>query len=147
DSYSDDQIDESIVDDFFQTVLPIHLTGHTGQRASIDLDGVPPEVRAAFGPEADYQSNAMDMQLTPEGVLSATEDGQLSWAPAAGGMGWKAGGPDGTWVTVTMKASNSYVMAVTRGTSIVGMPIQQKNGWFSKCALHKLWRLLEDGAY
>jgi hypothetical protein len=93
-----------------------------------------------------YKSNTFPDPLIADTVLAATLAGEITWARTKDGGGLKAGGMmgrrPGVWITLTQNGKGSWVMVVTHGEQPLAIE-RQKDGWFSKCALGKLWNAIE----
>jgi len=97
-------------------------------------------------PRQPYQDNVLPNTLSPAALLEATRAGRLVWARSAKGPVLKAGGraPEGLhsgreiWITIG-HSGRDYVLTLTSELRPYGEPLRQKNGWFSRCELAKLW--------
>ena len=97
-----------------------------------------------------YATNVLPRNLSVASLLAATEAGQLVWARSHKGPLFKAGGrvPEGLhagreiWITV-VRMGREYQLALTTGLRPYGDPMRQRDGWFHRCALGKLWAAAE----
>src|SRR5262245_38759663 len=127
------------------------------------VDAIPPSARERVPPSArtlisllqrseaspprhPYQDNVLPKVLSPASLLEATRAGQLIWASSGKGPVLKAGGrvPEGLhsgreiWITLS-RMGHEYMLALTSEMRPYGEALRQKNGWFSRCELAKLW--------
>lgn len=93
-----------------------------------------------------YQDNVLPNILSPATLLEATLAGRLVWARSEKGPVLEAAGrvPQGLhsgreiWINLG-HTGRDYVLTLTSELRPYGDPLQQKNGWFSRCELAKLW--------
>jgi hypothetical protein len=101
-------------------------------------------------PTEPYRRNVLPRVLSTTALLAATEAGQLVWARSDKGPIVKAGGsvPEGLhagreiWLTLT-RVGKEYQLALTSGVQPYGQPQRQRDGWFRRCELGRLWAAVE----
>jgi len=100
----------------------------------------------ASPPRQPYQDNELPDNLSPASLLEATLGGRLVWAQSEKGPVLEAGGRvrEGLhsgrelWITLG-HMGGAYTLALTSEMRPYGEPLRQRNGWFSRCELAKLW--------
>lgn len=127
------------------------------------MEAIPPSARARIppgtrtlifllqrgepeAPRQPYQDNELPNNLSAASLLEATLAGRLIWARSDKGPVLKAGGRvrEGLhsgreiWIAFS-HAGGEYVLELTSQMRPYGEPIRQRNGWFSRCELARLW--------
>ena len=154
-SVEDRVVESGEISSFAEEILPRRLTGLTVSRADpddlplahswlaiLENDRIP---RLGEWDRAGWRSNRWEPAITVRALLEGTRSGRYRWCRGRHG-GFKGGGrdPDAleTWMTLA-RCGGPFALVIRRRRELVGGPVLQRDGWMSRCDLHRLWNLLD----
>lgn len=151
----DPEVNLAFVGAFFGDALPRHLPGARARQ--VDPETLPHKawlrcldrnllVRGERDPTGS-RSNRWERRIRVDELVQGTQEGRYRWSANPRG-GFVAGGrtvdEEEVWLNL-LKVNTRFLLVTRRGQHLADPPLVQRNGWLRRCALQRLYALIQRG--